>query len=157
MELSRRTSWKARLPARMQSAPRFWARMKPFPQGQPRKPLNRINARNSALINQLATPGLGSLLAGRFVAGIGQLLLAVTGVAMVVVWFIKVMRQFYSLMDSSAVVEPRSVAWVALTGFGLFALAWLWALATSLSLLRQNRQDRAARLDPARPPPLDSA
>ena len=37
------------------------------------------SARNCALINQLATPGLGSLMAGRLVAGIGQLLLAVAG------------------------------------------------------------------------------
>ena len=43
----------------------------------PPAPLSRSAARNAALLNQCATPGLGSLMAGRRLAGIGQLLLAI--------------------------------------------------------------------------------
>ena len=55
----------------------------------PRQPLNKSKARNCALINQLATPGLGSLMGGRIFAGIGQLILAVAGFIMVTGWFIQ--------------------------------------------------------------------
>ena len=43
------------------------------------KNLSRTKARNALLLNQLATPGLGSLLAGRWIAGTGQLLCSVAG------------------------------------------------------------------------------
>ena len=49
------------------------------------KPVSRTTAHNAALLNQLATPGLGSLMAGRWLAGVGQLALAVAGFVMVVV------------------------------------------------------------------------
>ena len=126
-----------------------------FPR-QPRKPLSRVSARNYALLNQLATPGLGSLMAGRIIAGIGQLLLAVTGFVMVIAWFVKVMIQFYSLM-SGGDPNPRSVAWLALAGFGAFALAWLWALVTSLSLLRDASRNEVAEFEQIKPRRADSA
>ena len=129
--------------------------MKPFFQRQPRKPLSRATARNSALLNQLATPGLGSLLAGRIVAGIGQLVLAVIGFAMVLVWFVTVIIQFYSLINSD--VKPRSATWLVLAGFGVFGLAWLWALATTLSLLREARRSAADEFEQIKPPRMDSA
>jgi len=131
--------------------------MKLFSRRQTRKPLNRTTARNFALLNQLATPGLGSVLAGRFVAGVGQLLLAVTGFTLVVTWFVKVLIQVYSLVNMNSDEQPRSVAWLGLAGFGVFALAWLWALATSLGILREGRENAAAGFEPARPPPLNSA
>jgi uncharacterized membrane protein (DUF485 family) len=131
--------------------------MKPYSRHRPRKPLSRINSRNSALLNQLATPGLGSVLAGRIVAGIGQLMLAVTGFTLVVAWFIKVLIQFYSLMDLNSNVQPRSVAWLGLTGFGVFAAAWLWALVTSLGILREGRRSAAAEFEKPIPPRWDSA
>lgn len=91
------------------------------------------------------------------VAGIGQLLLAVTGFTLVVAWFIKVLIQFYSLMDINSDVQPRSVVWLGLTGFGVFAVAWLWALVTSLGILREGRRNAAAEFDQPIPPKLDSA
>ena len=44
-----------------------------------RKLLSPATARNAALVNQLATPGLGTIMAGRIVTGAGQLLLALAG------------------------------------------------------------------------------
>lgn len=97
--------------------------------------LSRVKARNCALINQLATPGLGSLMAGRYLAGSGQLLLAVAGAGFVIVWFVAVMAQTVQQLDDGA--RPKSMAWLGEIGALLFAISWLWSLVTSLSLLRQ--------------------
>jgi len=43
------------------------------------KPPSRALARNATLLNLLATPGLGSIIGRRWIAGSGQLLLAVVG------------------------------------------------------------------------------
>lgn len=123
---------------------------------QPRKPLNRATARNSALLNQLATPGLGSLMAGRITAGIGQLLLAVAGFGMVVAWFVTVIIQFYGLIGGGD-ANPRSVSWLGLAGFGVFGLAWLWALVTTVGILREGRRNEVAEFDQVKPPRMDSA
>jgi hypothetical protein len=90
-------------------------------------------------VNQLATPGLGSLMAGRWAAGIGQLVLAVAGFVMVVVWFFEVMIQYYGQVTGD--VQVRSVGWIGEAGAILFVVSWFWALATSMSLLRQAKTD----------------
>jgi len=95
-------------------------------------------------------------MAGRLIAGIGQLLLAVTGFAMVVAWFVTVVIQFYSLIGGGN-TNPRSVAWLGLAGFGVFVLAWLWALVTSLSLLREASRNEVAEFAQIKPRRTDSA
>jgi hypothetical protein len=106
------------------------------------KPLDRTRARNCFLINQFATPGLGSLMAGRLVAGIGQILVAVAGFALVMLWFVLRMSQLYDQIVSDA--EPKSVAWAGEAGAAVFAAAWLWSLVTSLSILREARTSQPA-------------
>jgi hypothetical protein len=64
------------------------------PSSRPRKPISRVAARNAALINQLATPGLGSLMGRRWISGACQLLLSLTGCVMLLVWFFKEMIQY---------------------------------------------------------------
>ena len=118
----------------------------------PRKLLTSGTARNAALINQLATPGLGSLVAGRFVAGAGQLTLAITGFVFFVLWFLALMRQFYGQIEGNVEVKP--VGWLGLTGLAIFGAAWLWSLATSISLLREARRNRTALFNQPQPPPL---
>jgi hypothetical protein len=90
------------------------------------------------------------------VSGVGQLLLAVAGFGMVVAWFITVFIQFYSLVNIKSDVQPRSMGWLGLAGFGVFALAWLWALVTSFSLLREGRQNAAAGFEQPTPRRMDS-
>jgi hypothetical protein len=101
------------------------------------KRVEPATARNSFLINQLATPGLGSLLAGRYLAGTGQLLLAIAGFLMVVAWFVVVAMQMYEQIEEPS--HSHSVAWLGEIGGVTFAAAWFWALATSLSLLREAK------------------
>lgn len=117
--------------------------MKTFSAGEP---LSRTKARNCALINQLATPGLGSLMARRYLAGAGQLLAAVAGFVLVLAWFVEVMLGMVRQMDGGT--PGKSVAWLGEAGTILFALAWVWSLLTSLSLLRQARDSTPT------PPPI---
>ena len=112
-----------------------------------RGPVTRAKARNAALVNQLATPGLGSLLAGRRWVGAGQLLVAVAGFVMVLVWFGALMTQMYQEVANDA--PHRSVAWIGGLGGALFGAAWFWSLFTSLSILQEGRQTGDAQ-----PPPL---
>jgi hypothetical protein len=117
---------------------------------RPRGPLSRTAARNAALLNQCATPGLGSLVAGRRVAGVGQLLLALVGFGLFAVWVVLLSIQLYNLFTDGK--ETASQAWLGEAGAGIFAAAWLWSLATSWSILRQARGQEPPVL--GRPPTL---
>ena len=122
--------------------------MKP---SSPRAPISPARARNCALMNQFATPGLGSLLARRFAAGVGQLGIFLVGFVLFVAWFVDEMRQYYNLMFSDN--EPHVRHWFIFVGLGLCALSWLWSLVTSLSLIREaRRNEREGKL--ATPPKL---
>jgi hypothetical protein len=117
-----------------------------------RKLLTPDKARNAALVNQFATPGLGSLMSGRILAGTGQLTLAITGFIFFLLWFLAVMRQFYGQIQGNVEIKP--VGWLGLTGLGVFAAAWFWSLVTSLSLMREARRNRDALFKEPQPPPL---
>ena len=67
---------------------------------------NRSQARNAALLNLFATPGLGSLLARQWIAGAGQLALALAGFAYAVAWFLQRMHQLYAQLDGGGAVAP---------------------------------------------------
>jgi hypothetical protein len=111
---------------------------------RPPGPLSQSTARNAALLNLCATPGIGSLLAGRRVAGIGQLLLAVAGFAMILGWFVLLFLQLYHELINDA--QPKSVAALGEAGAVTFAAAWLWSLVTSLSVLREARANDPGRI-----------
>jgi len=102
------------------------------------KKISRAKARNAALLNQLATPGLGSLLARRWIAGGGQLLLALAGFILIMVWFAQMMLGYYGQMFNDAPPRPITSFTNLILGAGLFGLAWLWSLGTSFSLLRES-------------------
>ena len=110
------------------------------------KPLSPTKARNCVLINQLATPGLGSLMAGRWAAGTGQLLLAVAGFVMMIGWFALVAINTYNLAVNDA--EPKPAAWLGEAGGLTFLVSWLWALVTSFQILRSTKGT-----EPAKEPP----
>jgi 4a-hydroxytetrahydrobiopterin dehydratase len=99
------------------------------------KRISRAKARNAALLNQLATPGLGSIIAGRWIAGTGQLLLSLGGFVLIMGWFFKEMSQLYGQISGQVAVQP--IGWILEAGAILFALAWGWSLVTSFSLFRE--------------------
>jgi len=104
-----------------------------------RAPLSPAQARNCLLMNQFATPGLGSLMGRRLIAGAGQLILAVVGFVLFCAWFIDVMRQYYGMITNDD--TPQFHHWLVLWGLGIFALGWLWAWVTSFSLLRETKRN----------------
>src|SRR4051812_48704823 len=86
--------------------------------------INRSKALNCLLINQFATPGLGSLLGRRFLAGTIQLLLAVLGFLLVVAWFVQVTYTSYrQISEQQTPSVPDS--WLGKVGFILFLSSWL--------------------------------
>lgn len=106
--------------------------MKPF---SGRAKISHTKARNAALLNQFGTPGLGSLIAGRWIAGAGQLALAIAGCGVVLIWFVKEMHQLYGQIDGDVVVQP--IGHIFLIGAIVFAAAWFWSLITSISLIQE--------------------
>ena len=122
---------------------------------RPGGPLTWGKACTCVLVNQLAAPGAGSLMGGWFLSGTIQLLASVTGFFLVVVWFIKLMGNYYSLSDFSnpTTTAPMSQNWLGFVGAGLFIFSWIWALVTSLLMLKQAWQfERAQPTPPALPP-----
>ena len=95
-------------------------------------------------MNQFATPGLGSLLARRLVAGTGQLGVFLVGFVMFVVWFVDEMRQYYDLMFTDN--QPHVRYWLVFVGVGLCAIGWFWALVTSFSLMREAKRNEEATM-----------
>ena len=110
------------------------------------KPVDRAVARNAVLMNLFVTPGMGSLMAGRYFAGLGQLAVAVAGFGLFLVWFVKVMAQSYRMFSGEESTIQMHV-WLGFSGVLVFGLAWLWALATSISLMHEARRNESAGLN----------
>jgi len=108
--------------------------MKPF---SGRKKVSRAQARNAALLNQLGTPGLGSLLAGRWLAGTLQLLLFLAGFVLFCLWAFRNLSQYYQMMFNDAPKTQAGNGNLALAGVVICLLAWVWSLVTSFSLFRE--------------------
>lgn len=115
-------------------------------------PRHRDRLQIAIIINQLATPGLGSWIAGRKIAGFGQMSLAVSG-------FGFFLRDFFRLLGATWDVfqgrlDPSQVPAFdpSQTGLRIFAVAWIWSAVTSLQLFLELRRRRTA---PLPPPKLD--
>jgi len=91
------------------------------------------------MTNQFATPGLGSIMAGRYWSGGGQLLLSAGGFVLVLAWVALPMRESYNMIYSDA--PPRSFVWLGVAGGVLFLVSWFWALITSINVVRRAKMD----------------
>jgi hypothetical protein len=114
-------------------------------------PRKRSAAANCAIVNQLATPGLGSLMARRYLAGTLQLLVALVGFGLVMGWFAQLMVSFYRLVSGLS-PEPYPYPWMGKAGALIFFLSWLLAWPTTISVLREARKAEADK-PPAKPVP----
>jgi hypothetical protein len=108
-----------------------------------------------AIANQLALPGFGTVMAGRR-TGYVQLAFSATGVLCFTVFLIYALPRLGTLLN--ALAHPSDdpevalnflrqwLPWllVALTGIALWVIAWLWALGTSVKVVRDK--DRPASL-----------
>ena len=112
----------------------------------PRQPPSRQTAWGCFIAN-LGLPGAGSIAAGRY-SGYGQLALAAIGTLVTVVfgtraigWYISNWSRLHqSQIDPLDTLEEMWLVlrW-ALLGIGIFLVAWLWAVATSLVIIRAAR------------------
>jgi len=81
-------------------------------------------------------------MAGRIMAGTGQLALALTGFVLLIGWWVMKMVEYYELMYDEP--PPKNYAWLGEWGGMIFLAAWLWSLVTSISLLREAKQLKLA-------------
>ena len=118
--------------------------MKP-PRLQP--PLNEDRAWKCLLVNQAATPGLGTIWAGRVWVGRAQLAVALVGFCLIVFY---IWRTFQNSLRDTIGEPPLPPATAAINwGALLFGVAWLWSWFSSISVLRE-----AQRIEKAKPPKL---
>jgi hypothetical protein len=108
------------------------------------------------VINQFATPGLGSIMAGRYLVGSFQLVFALVGFSLIVAWFFLLLKTAYAIMETSG--EPHPPHYLGWMGLGNFLFAWCWAWFTSISVLRAAQRAQGQRIQQmASPPVIDHA
>ncbi len=90
-------------------------------------------------------------MAGRTLPGIGQLTLAVIGFVLVIVWFALTLTQVYELTDFSREITGKSYVRFGVSGAVVFGASWFWALATSISLLREAKKNNVPLQTPIPP------
>ena len=117
------------------------------PSSPRRKPVSRAAARNAALVNRLAMPGLGSLMAGRWIEGILQLLVFLAGFVLFCLWAFRNIAEYYQMMFNDVPKTAPGGGELALSGVGICALAWFWAVVTSFSLLREASRNSLKSLE----------
>jgi 4a-hydroxytetrahydrobiopterin dehydratase len=120
----------------------------------------RTSARNAALLNLAAWPGLGSVIAGRRIAGALQMAVFLVGFVLFCAWALQNISHYYQMMSfdapqTEAVADKR----LAIAGLGLCAAAWLWSMVTSISLSQAAADVRVGELKffSASLAPLDEA
>ena len=92
-------------------------------------------------LNLLVLPGLGSVFARKRISGALQMVAAIVGFGFMFFWFYRFLTM-YTRSDGFPEIESLPFR-LFFVGLGLFAGAWLWALATSLQILRDTRKTDA--------------
>ena len=89
-------------------------------------------------------------MARRFIVGTGQLLLALAGFVLIMIWMFSLLHRV-TMEQLGEPVPPKASGWMGKWGLICFGASWLWSLATSLSLLRQAKADEP--VEPRTAPP----
>src|SRR2546423_10285551 len=110
--------------------------------GGKNKRLDKKTAQACVGINLLATPGLGTIMAGRFVAGTIQLIASVAGFVLLMKWMFS---WFWSRLSST--VGAPAPAWQWQAGAALFALGWIGSLWSSVDMVRNASTETPPKLD----------
>jgi hypothetical protein len=109
------------------------------------KALDRKAALALAGINLLATPGLGTIMAGRVISGVLELAAAGVG-------FLLLMKWCYALFQTMVDGSGSAPSWEWQAGLLLFLVGWLASLWSSINFVK------AASAHPvATPPKLDGS
>jgi len=114
------------------------------------KPLTRSKAWTCVVINQLAFPGMGTVMAGRW-SGYAQATIMLAGFFLTMGFmFFSILKMFVFIVHADGgEVHYREIcrpyAWAGFWGLSLCLVAWCWALASSIAILRGAASSR--RLD----------
>jgi 4a-hydroxytetrahydrobiopterin dehydratase len=119
------------------------------------RPLTRARAITCAVTNQFVTPGLGSLMGKRWIAGCGQIILSSASCVLILVWFFKILIQYYGQISGD--VKPHPVGWIGVWGAILFVVSWLWSAITSFSLLREAAKVNLKSIEKSAAPPVQKS
>jgi hypothetical protein len=101
-------------------------------------------------------PGFGSLVGGR-ASGYAQAALAIGGMILTMIfgvrfvwWYVANWSRFQGpeADPTAALGEMWPFLKWPLVGFGMFAMGWLWALATGLRIVSSARKAEAATVPP---------
>src|SRR5690349_1176056 len=120
-----------------------------------RQPLSRHTAWGCFTTN-LALPGFGSLVAAH-ATGYPQALLGVGGLVLTLVFGAQFLGWYVANWSRLQGAQPDPIAalgelWRAVRlpalGIGVFALGWLWALATSWQILRSAKEIENTKAPP---------
>src|SRR5436190_1307804 len=107
-----------------------------------RKPLTRNKAWICIAINQLAFPGMGSVMAGRW-SGYFEGAIMLAGFFLTMGFMCSYFASLFSFMSHSPGGEVhflelcRPYAWAGIAGVALCLIAWCWALVSSIAILRE--------------------
>jgi TM2 domain-containing membrane protein YozV len=99
-------------------------------------PVDRRDAWGFLITNLLVFPGAGSLLAGRRVEGVCQIILASIGMILTVVWFSRFVYSVY--VEKGFPADPFQGIGTGLTGIGVFAVSMGWSAITVGVMLRRS-------------------
>ena len=105
------------------------------------KVLSRSKAWTCVVINQLAFPGMGTVMAGRR-SGYFQGVIMLGGFFLTMGFMCCYFASLFSFVAHSQGGQVnlkelcRPYAWAGIYGLGLCLVSWWWALASSLSILR---------------------
>src|SRR5258708_301867 len=108
------------------------------------KPVTRSRAWVCVMINQLAFPGMGTVMAGRRV-GFAQAAILLAGFFFAIGFLFCSFTPLFGLLAHSEGGEGqyeqlyRPYAWAGLSGLALCVIAWFWALLSSLGILRASQ------------------
>jgi uncharacterized membrane protein YuzA (DUF378 family) len=107
--------------------------------------VNRRQGWTCFLVNQLACPGIGTIMAGRRVIGFLQAAVMIVGFCATLAYGLIFLSAVYKFALDATITEEKwkamhPPAWLGIAGFGLCGVAWFWALFSSFQILNESRR-----------------
>jgi len=99
------------------------------------------------MVNQLACPGIGTIMGGRRITGLIQAAVMIIGFALALAYGLMYLSAVYKFVLDPGATEAKWKSlqpplWMLLTGFGLCAVAWFWSLFSSFQILHESRRSQ---------------
>ncbi len=106
----------------------------------PSEPLLSRDRAWSCVMMNAATPGTGSIRAGRRMTGICQLGFAVAGFCFGCAWIFGWCHRIIQAQIGE-MVSKDSIGWLWECGVACFGISWVWTFLTCVSLVREAKRN----------------